>query len=117
MMKRTASLRFFAGLWLVILLAAQVGQEIHIYCENPLHFAAFSGDLVPDNGAREQVSERCIVDDFYFYPFLEAEFPSHVFYAAPICGVVVVATCRKLAAESCSVSLRAPPALVGRSIR
>lgn len=116
-MKGSASFRFFAGLWLAILLAAQVGQKVHIYCEDPAHFPAFSGDLVPDNGAREQVCERCIVDDFCFFPFLEAGFPAHVFYAATLCGVVVETTCRKLATAVRAVCLRAPPVLAHVTLR
>ena len=46
------------------------GAEGHIYNEDPAHFAAFSGDLVPDNGAEQQIVEFCIVDDFHFFPYL-----------------------------------------------
>lgn len=116
-MKLTASLRFFAGLWLAILFTAQVGQKIHIYCEDLAHFPAFSGDLVPDNGAREQVCERCIVDDFYFFPYLEAGFPAHVFYAATLCGVLVETTSCKLAASIRIACLRAPPGFSRFSLR
>ena len=59
-----------AAFMLAVLLAAHAGQKVHIYLEDHAHFAAFSGDLVPDNGAAEQVVEFCVVDDFYFFPYL-----------------------------------------------
>lgn len=58
-----------AAFMLAVLLAAHAGQKVHIYLEDHAHFAAFSGDLVPDNGAAEQVVEFCVVDDFYFFPY------------------------------------------------
>ena len=64
-----------AAFMLAVLLAAHAGQKVHIY------FAAFSGDLVPDNGAAEQVVEFCVVDDFYFFPYLAETQPPHEFYA------------------------------------
>ena len=55
--------RCCAAFLLSVLLAAYAGQKVHIYNEDPAHFAAFSGDLVPDNGAEQQIVEFCIVDD------------------------------------------------------
>lgn len=109
-MKNTAFQRLYAGLLLVILLAAYGGQKVHIYTEAPEHFAAFSGDLVPDNGATAGVSERCIVDDYYFFPYLEGTFFAHAFYARVLAVVPDAATSCKLAAEAAAASLRAPPA-------
>ena len=48
--------------FLLAVLAAYAGQKVHIYNEDPAHFAAFSGDLVPDNGAEQQIVEFCIVN-------------------------------------------------------
>ena len=70
-----------AAFMLAVLLAAHAGQKVHIYLEDHAHFAAFSGDLVPDNGAAEQVVEFCVVDDFYFFPYLAETQPPHEFYA------------------------------------
>ena len=70
-----------AAFMLAVLLAAHAGQKVHIYLEDHAHFAAFSGDLVPDNGAAEQVVEFCVVADFYFFPYLAEIQPPHEFYA------------------------------------
>lgn len=107
---KTALKRLYAGLLLVILLAAYGGQKVHIYTEAPEHFAAFSGDLVPDNGATAGVSERCIVDDYYFFPYLKGASFAHAFYARVLAVVPEHPTSCKLAAEITAVSLRAPPA-------
>ena len=102
--------RCCAAFLLSVLLAAYAGQKVHIYNEDPAHFAAFSGDLVPDNGAVEQVVEFCIVDDFYFFPYL-FEIPyAHQFYAEVPAVVLPEATRCKCALEISLFSLRAPPA-------
>ena len=73
--------RCCAAFLLSVLLAAYAGQKVHIYNEDPAHFAAFSGDLVPDNGAEQQIVEFCIIDDIHFFPYL-LELPyAHHFYA------------------------------------
>jgi len=101
--------RIWAALLLALLLAARSGQVAHIYTEDPLHFAAFCEDLVPDNGVSEGFSERCIVDDFCFFPFLEA-LPADSEFRD--CGLVVLRSeatlcgCRE---EDPLVVLRAPP--------
>lgn len=110
-MTRTALKRLYAGLLLVILLAAHAGQKVHIYREDPLHFAAHCGDLVPDNGAKEQVCERCIVDDYFFFPYLAETGAVHLFYTGVLDVVPVAATSCKLAEEVRTISLRAPPAV------
>lgn len=107
---RTIPKRFFAGLLLLILLAAHVGQKIHIYHEDKAHFAAFSGDLVPDNGARSQVVERCGVDDFGFFPCLEQDRWAHCFYSGLLGVLPREATRCKCAVRVQGLSLRAPPA-------
>lgn len=67
-MIRKAPKRIYAALLLMILVAAYAGHKVHIYKEDPAHFAALCGDLLPDNGAHQIMVERCIVDDFYFFP-------------------------------------------------
>ena len=103
--------RLYAGIWLAILFAAHTGQVVHIYREDPQHFAAFSGDLVPDNGATSSMCERCIIDDFYFYPFLEQTPHPHVFYAEMLAIVPVGQTRCRIVETPRGISLRAPPAL------
>lgn len=68
-MIRKAPKRIYAALLLLILIAAYAGHKVHIYKEDPAHFAALCGDLLPDNGAHQIMVERCIVDDFYFFPY------------------------------------------------
>lgn len=103
--------RYFAAFLLTVLLAAYAGQKVHIYNEDPAHFAAFSGDLVPDNGADEQVVEFCIVDDFHFFPYLIEVQYAHQFYSEVLAVLLPEATRCKCAAELSGFSLRAPPAV------
>lgn len=103
--------RLYACLLLVILFAAQTGQKVHIYREDHAHFAAFAGDLVPDNGARERIAERCVVDDYGFFPFVEAAAPAHLFYCTAAARVRIAPTQCKRTSIRASVSLRAPPAV------
>lgn len=110
MMKSTAYKHIYAALLLLILLSAQTGQKVHIYREDPRHFVAFSGALVPDNGARCQVVERCVVDDFCFFPFLEYSQPAHVFFSEVLAVLHAAPTRCKQSAALRGVSLRAPPA-------
>lgn len=100
----------YAAFLLAVLLAAYAGQKVHIYLEDHAHFAAFSGDLVPDNGAVEQVVEFCIIDDFYFFPYLAEAQPPHAFYSEVLAVLLPEATRCKCAAEVLCFSLRAPPA-------
>lgn len=102
--------RFAAGLLLAILLASIVGQKIHIYSEDPLHFRALCGDLLPDNGARSQVVERCTIDDFHFYPCLLAETPAPNGTSVLLGRAVIPAVQAKAASDLRTQSLRAPPA-------
>lgn len=102
--------RFFALLLLAILLSAQTGQKVHIYLEDHAHFAAFAGDLVPDNGAKERIAERCVVDDYGFFPFVEAAAPVHRFYCTAAARVRIAPTRCKRTSIRATVSLRAPPA-------
>lgn len=99
-----------AAFLLSVLLAAYAGQKVHIYNEDPAHFAAFSGDLVPDNGADEQVVEYCIIDDFYFFPYLHEIPYAHRFYAEVLALLMPEAVRYKCASEISLFSLRAPPA-------
>lgn len=110
-MIRLAPKRIFAGLLLLILLAAYAGQKVHIYNEDHAHFAAHCGDLVPDNGARQIMVERCIVDDFYFFPYLDGVEPAHAFYCQMLAVLLPEATRCKLFVTASCVSLRAPPAV------
>ena len=100
----------YAALLLLILVAAYAGHKVHIYKEDPAHFAALCGDLMPDNGAHQIVVERCIVDDFYFFPYLDAVQPAHSFYCGMLGVLMPEATqCRRCMPVP-GVSLRAPPA-------
>lgn len=100
---------FYACLLLQILLAAQTGQKVHIYLEDHLHFAAFAGDLLPDNGANERIAERCVVDDYGFFPFTGAAPSVHAFYRSAVGVVRIGATrCKHLSVKR-ALSLRAPP--------
>ena len=98
-----------AAFMLAVLLAAHAGQKVHIYLEDHAHFAAFSGDLVPDNGAAEQVVEFCVVDDFYFFPYLDIAPTVHSFYARMLAVLLPEATRCKLYEQASGISLRAPP--------
>ena len=98
-----------AAFMLAVLLAAHAGQKVHIYLEDHAHFAAFSGDLVPDNGAAEQVVEFCVVDDFYFFPYLDIAPTVHSFYARMLAVLLPEATRCKLCEQASGISLRAPP--------
>lgn len=108
-MERTALKRIYGSLLLLILLAAYGGQEVHIYREDPLHFAAWAGDLVPDNGAHERVSELCIVDDFHFFPHLGEVLTAPSFRTEILAVLLPEATRCKAGAEVRLFSLRAPP--------
>ena len=98
-----------AAFMLAVLLAAHAGQKVHIYLEDHAHFAAFSGNLVPDNGAAEQVVEFCVVDDFYFFPYLDIAPTVHSFYAEMLAVLLPEATRCKLYEQASGISLRAPP--------
>ena len=108
-MIRNAPKRFFAALLLLILLAAYAGQKVHIYNEDHAHFAAHCGDLLPDNGAHQIMVERCIVDDFYFFPYLNAAPPVHSFYSGVLAVLQPEATHCKLCGQASGILLRAPP--------
>lgn len=109
-MIRKAPKRIYAALLLMILGAAYAGHKVHIYKEDPAHFAALCGDLLPDNGAHQIMVERCIVDDFYFFPYLDAVRPAHSFYCGMLAVLMPEATqCRRCMPVP-GVSLRAPPA-------
>ena len=45
-MIRKAPKRIYAALLLLILVAAYAGHKVHIYKEDPAHFAALCGDLL-----------------------------------------------------------------------
>lgn len=47
-MIRKAPKRIYAALLLLILVAAYAGHKVHIYKEDPAHFAALCGDLMPE---------------------------------------------------------------------
>ena len=98
-----------AAFMLAVLLAAHAGQKVQIYLEDHAHYAAFSGDLVPDNGAAEQVVEFCVVDDFYFFPYLDIAPTVHSFYAEMLAVLLPEATRCKLYEQASGISLRAPP--------
>lgn len=101
----------YAAFLLTVLLAAYAGQKVHIYNEDHAHFSAHCGDLVPDNGAHTIIVDRCIIDDFYFFPYLAEIQPPHEFYAEMLAVLLPEATRCKCAAEVSLFSLRAPPAV------
>lgn len=100
----------FAGLLLAILLASIVGQKIHIYTEDPLHFRAFSGDLIPDNGARSHVVEKCSIDDYPFFPCLLTETVEPIRFSTLLGTTATPPVLPKAASQGSVRSLRAPPA-------
>lgn len=108
-MIRTVLKRTYGCLLLLILVSAYAGQKVHIYREDPLHFAAWCGDLLPDNGAVAFVADRCIIDDFCFFPYLTARQYAHVFYAQMLAVLLPEVTRCKAGASVRSLSLRAPP--------
>lgn len=110
-MIRAALKRTYGCLLLLILLSAHAGQKVHIYREDPLHFAAWCGDLLPDNGAVAFVADRCIIDDFYFFPCLTITQYAHVFYAQILAVLLPEVTRCKAGASIRCLSLRAPPVL------
>ncbi len=103
--------RFYAGVFLTLLLSAQIGQKLHIYNEDHRHFAAFSGDLVADNGAQEQVSERCVVDNYPFFSFLTDTAFTPVFYVQMAAIILPLATQCKQVTKILTLHLRAPPTI------
>lgn len=109
-MRHSSRISLRIGMLLAILFVARVGQVVHIHTENPLHFEAFCRDLAPraddsDGG----FSERCLVDDFYFFPFLECAPLPHLFRTTLLARVPHEATRSKAAVELLLLSLRAPP--------
>ena len=108
-MIRYAPKRLYAALMLLVLLAAYAGQKVHIYNEDHAHFSAHCGDLVPDNGAHTIIVDRCIIDDFYFFPYLDIAPTVHSFYAEMLAVLLPEATRCKLYEQASGISLRAPP--------
>lgn len=88
---------------LAILCAAGTGQQIHIYTEDPQHFAAFcpaDGAETTDDGA---FSARHDVDNFCFCPYMGAAVAEPEFRAV-VLGVLetFVTRCRCGAVQRCS---------------
>lgn len=101
--------RFVAAFLLIVLLAAQAGQKVHIYLEDHAHFAAHCGDLLPDNGARHQVVEHCPIDNYHFFPYLSESHPAPRFQAEVLAVLQPEATRCCCARPATVLSLRAPP--------
>ncbi len=110
MKKRTILRKIYACLLLSILFAAQVGQKVHIYTEDHAHFPAFAGDLLPDNGAVEKVSDRCVVDDYCLFSCFGQTPLYHTFSCTLLAVVTPRATRCRCAQPHKTLSLRAPPA-------
>lgn len=110
MKMRAIRKKLYACLLLSVLFAAHAGQKVHIYTEDRAHFPAFACDLIPDNGAASQVVDRCVVDDFCFFPCLEQAALSFFSGFGLLAVLEPEAThCRRCL--PCGVlSLRAPPA-------
>lgn len=99
----------YAALLLLMLLMAIVGQKVHIFNEDPLHYAGFCGDLLPDNGASSEVVARCVVDDFFFFPCVCAESLNFETTFELLGPSLCVPVCSKQQDELTQASLRAPP--------
>lgn len=110
-MVHTALKRVFASTLLLILMSAYVGQEVHIYSEDLSRFAGFSGDLMPDNGAKSEVVNLCKVCDYWFFPYLTDTPHTHDFYVTDVVRLQPASTCCKLSETARRASLRAPPAV------
>lgn len=108
-MIRTILKRIYATLFLLLLLTAHVGQKVHIATEDLQTFAAFSGDLVPDNGADSEVSQYCVVCHYEFFKYLEESQTPHVFYSELLAVLQPEATRCKCYQIAHLVYLRAPP--------
>lgn len=108
-MVRAALKKVFAYTLLLILISAYVGQEVHIYNEDLSRFAGFSGDLVPDNGAKSEVVSLCKVCNYWFFPYLTDTPHTHDFYVADVVRLQPALTCCKLSQRVRFASLRAPP--------
>lgn len=92
-----------------VLLAAYGGQQIHIYTEDPQHFASFYGPERADGADDGAFSARHDVDNFCFCPCL-AETLSVPEFRAVVLGVLEsFATSCKCGAAQRALSLRAPP--------
>ena len=91
-MIRYAPKRLYAALLLLVLLAAYAGQKVHIY-----------------NEAHTIIVDRCIIDDFYFFPYLDIAPTVHSFYAEMLAVLLPEATRCKLYEQASGISLRAPP--------
>lgn len=110
-MTRRTIHRCYALVLLVLLVAARGGQIAHIYREDPLHFAAFAGDRVADNGATERVADLCIVDDFQLFSFFEEPLPAPRLRAVLLGTLPSAPTRCKCAPDERTRQLRAPPAV------
>lgn len=108
-MLRKTFIRFYAGLLLLILSAAHVGQQVHIFTEDLQRFAAFSGDRMPDNGADSRVVAQCLVCSYHFFSFIEDIVPAHVFYAEQLAVLLPEATQCCCCDAVLHAQLRAPP--------
>lgn len=111
-MKHTLRKKIYACSLLLILLAAIVGQKVHIYTENPLHFAAFCGDLLPDNGAQSAVVEKCVVDNFCFFSCVCVAMPVFEAHFTVLSEQTYASTSSKQAGDIRLQTLRAPPVAV-----
>ena len=94
---------------LLVLMVAFMGQKIHIFYEDDARYAAFSGDLLPDNGADSHVVAHCDVDNYLFYYCLLDAPMMHQFYVQMLAVVLPQPVCCKQAVAHPTRSLRAPP--------
>ncbi len=101
--------RLYAGLLLLILLVAYTGQKVHIYNEDHAHFAAHCGDLLPDNGAHAFLADKCFIDDFCLFPYVDAGHPVPAFYFEMLAVLLPEPTRCKSGMPVLCFLLRAPP--------
>lgn len=110
-MVRTAFKRFYAGLLLVILLAAYAGQRIHIYGADPAHVAAHCCDRLSDDDETDVIFERCIIDNYHFFPCLTQAAAGPALYCELLAVVPARTVVCAFVERTRCVSLRAPPAI------
>lgn len=112
-MIQKAPKRLFAAFVLLILFSAHLGQGVHIFREDPACFAALNANLLSAADAHAAaVSMDCPIDDFYFFPCLDAA-PA----AYPPCTTMQSSTilpeairCH-LSDRPSGIALRGPPAV------
>ncbi|MFR8223978.1 MAG: hypothetical protein ACLU9X_04745 [Alistipes shahii] len=84
---------------LAVLLATHAGQKDAYLFGGPCPFRGFQRRSGSRQRPAEQVVEFCVVDDFYFFPYLAETQPPHEFYAEVLAVLQPEATRCKCAVE------------------